>query len=66
MSWLRDPVTREPLPAITAPPRPVDHAGRFVPEYEQGIAVRLRWVECHCPGCEERWARRWAELQANR
>ena len=54
MGWLVDPVSRELLPAL-----PTDELVRYgsakhvangwVFEREQGIPVRMRWWECHCP-----------------
>ena len=55
MSWLVDPKTRQPLAAL---PTDVDLLERYGPsrhpasewifEREDGIPVRMRWVECHC------------------
>lgn len=50
MSWLVDPVTREPLPALETSDGPAGHpATGWVFEREDGIPVRMRWWECHCP-----------------
>jgi hypothetical protein len=49
--WLLDPVTRKPLPASDAEARYLEKRRqwsmepRFVPEYENGIPVRMRWYD---------------------
>lgn len=50
-TWLADPRTKTPLPALDAERRFLERRRqrelepRFVPEYEDGIPVRLRWVD---------------------
>lgn len=41
--------------APPAPPEPTRHSDGFVPEYENGIPVRLRWNPCLCDECETAW-----------
>ena len=54
MAWLVDPKSREPLPALPSDGvlryGPAGHpANGWITERKNGIPVRMRWCECHCP-----------------